>query len=152
MNRYWILIGGILGSLGVGLGAIGAHAMEGVLADMHGEDLDLIARRLANWKTAALYQMHHALAICLVGILLQFRRSWMLKIAGYLFLAGVIIFSGLLYVLVLTETRILGAFVPIGGTSLIVGWIFFALGGCCLEPANHPTQVASLATPEADSK
>ena len=133
MQRYWIFAGAILAALAVGLGAFGAHGLEGFLSDKHGDDLELAAKRLGDWKTAALYQMHHAIGLILVGLVLLHRNSLWLNIAGWCFLIGIGFFSGLLYVLVLTEVRILGAIVPIGGVSFILGWLSLATGGCCLQ-------------------
>ena len=132
MQRHWIFIGAISAAIAVGLGAFGAHGLEGLLADRHGDDVELIARRFDNWKTAALYQMHHSIGLILVGIVAMFRESKWLSFAAWSMLVGIILFSGLLYVLVLTEVRVLGAIVPIGGVSFILGWIALALGGCCL--------------------
>ena len=122
----------MLAALAVGSGALGAHGLVGFLMEKHGSDADLVARRLDNWSTGALYQMHHSIGIILVGIVALVRESKWLNIAGWCFLVGIILFSGLLYALVLTETRILGAIVPIGGVSFILGWIALAMGGCCL--------------------
>ena len=141
MQRHWILAGAILAALAVGLGAFGAHGLEGYLSGKHGDDLDLATKRLRDWKTAALYQMHHAIGLILVGLLAQHRKSRWLGIAGYCFLVGITLFSGLLYVLVLTEVRILGAIVPIGGVSFILGWIALGMGGCCLPAQAGLTQL-----------
>jgi uncharacterized membrane protein YgdD (TMEM256/DUF423 family) len=119
----------MLGAIGVGLGAYGAHGLEKQLAawGYAGDDL---AKRLANHETAVRYQMWHALAIVLVGLALTNRPTiWWQASAGTL-LFGVLIFSGLLYALVVTgpSWRWLGAVVPIGGLSLIVGWVLLAVG------------------------
>jgi uncharacterized membrane protein YgdD (TMEM256/DUF423 family) len=122
-------MGAVLGGLGVALGAFGAHGLEGRLSGLGytGEDL---ARRIANHETAVRYQMWHALAIVLVGVAFTYRPSIWGNAAGWAFLFGVLIFSGLLYVLVLAgpSWRWLGAFVPIGGLALIVGWALLAIG------------------------
>jgi uncharacterized membrane protein YgdD (TMEM256/DUF423 family) len=125
----WIAVGAVLGALGVALGAYGAHGLEKQLAawGYAGDDL---AKRLANHETAVRYQMWHALAIVLVGVLMTTRTTpWWQASAGAM-LFGVLIFSGLLYALVLTgpSWRWLGAIVPIGGLSLIGGWILLAIG------------------------
>lgn len=125
----WIAIGAVLGALGVALGAYGAHGLEKQLAawGYAGDDL---TKRLANHETAVRYQMWHALAIVLVGVALSTRSTpWWQAAAGAMLL-GVLIFSGLLYALVLTgpSWRWLGAVVPIGGLSLIVGWTLLAIG------------------------
>jgi len=125
----WIAVGAVLGAIGVALGAYGAHGLEKQLAawGYAGEDL---AKRLANHETAVRYQMWHALAIVLVGVALTGRPTPWWHAAGWAFLAGVLIFSGLLYALVLTgpSWRWLGAVVPIGGLSLIAGWLLLAVG------------------------
>jgi uncharacterized membrane protein YgdD (TMEM256/DUF423 family) len=125
----WIAVGALLGALGVALGAYGAHGLEKQLAawGYAGEDL---AKRVANHETAVRYQMWHALAIVLVGVALSNRPSPWWQAAGAAFLVGVLIFSGLLYVLVASgpDWRWLGAVVPIGGLSLIAGWLLLAVG------------------------
>jgi uncharacterized membrane protein YgdD (TMEM256/DUF423 family) len=89
-----------------------------------------MARRLANFETAARYQMYHALALVLIGLLLYERPSRAWNVAAMLFLAGVALFSGLLYVLVFTGPawKWLGAVVPFGGLSLVVAWLALAVG------------------------
>jgi uncharacterized membrane protein YgdD (TMEM256/DUF423 family) len=91
---------------------------------------DDVVRRAANHETAVRYQMWHALAIVLVGLLLVNRASPWWQVANWSFLFGVLIFSGCLYGLVLTgpSFRWLGAVVPIGGVSLIIGWVLLAVG------------------------
>ncbi|MEX2092786.1 MAG: DUF423 domain-containing protein [Pirellulales bacterium] len=125
----WIAVGAILGALGVALGAFGAHGLEKQLAGLGygGEDL---AKRLANHETAVRYQMWHALAIVMVGVVLLSRPTPWWQAAAWAFLFGALIFSGLLYALVLTDPswRWLGMVVPIGGLSLIVGWALLAVG------------------------
>jgi uncharacterized membrane protein YgdD (TMEM256/DUF423 family) len=125
----WIAVGAVLGALGVALGAFGAHVLDGILADLGyvGEDA---VRRIANHEIAVRYQMWHALAIVLVGMLLIGRAAPWWQAAGWAFLFGVLIFSGLLYALVLTGPtwRWLGMVVPIGGVSLTAGWVLLAIG------------------------
>jgi uncharacterized membrane protein YgdD (TMEM256/DUF423 family) len=137
MQRHWIFAGAILAALAVGLGAFGAHGLDGFLLEKHGDDLELVTKRIGDWKTAALYQMHHAIGMILIGVVLLHRKSQWLNVSGWCFLVGIAFFSGLLYVLVLTEIRILGAIVPIGGVSFIAGWVALAMGGCCM-PAEQP--------------
>jgi uncharacterized membrane protein YgdD (TMEM256/DUF423 family) len=112
--RFWIVCAGIAGATGVIAGAFGAHGLEGKVA----EDL------MEIWQTAATYQLFHAPALLGVGILVKTvgsKRS--LSLAGGSFLFGILVFSGSLYLLVLTGQRWLGAITPIGGFSLILGWI-----------------------------
>lgn len=108
-------IGAVLGGIGVVFGAFGAHALEARLT----------AERLATFETAVRYQMLHALAI-LAAALLGGERA---ILAGILFLAGTALFSGSLYVLVLTGVRWLGAITPLGGVAFIAGWGVLALAG-----------------------
>jgi uncharacterized membrane protein YgdD (TMEM256/DUF423 family) len=72
--------------------------------------------------------MYHALALLAVGVVLARFPGWAVQVAGWLFLAGTLIFSGTLYLLVLTGTRWLGAITPIGGTALLLGWLALAWG------------------------
>jgi uncharacterized membrane protein YgdD (TMEM256/DUF423 family) len=124
-NR-WIGIGCIFGLLAVGLGAFGAHGLQDYLAEIAQTDPDLAVKRLGNWNTAAQYQMYHALAIVFTGLMLYFRQSRLLSAAAVCFSIGTMIFSGGLYALVLTNVSILGAIVPIGGVSFMVGWALLA--------------------------
>ena len=81
---------------------------------------------LATWETAVQYQMFHALALVAIGILMSSKVLGpvsQLNTAGYLILAGIIIFSGSLYVLSLTGISILGAITPIGGVAFLIGWV-----------------------------
>jgi uncharacterized membrane protein YgdD (TMEM256/DUF423 family) len=125
----WIAVGAIVGAIGVALGAYGAHGLDKQLAawGYSGEDLD---KRLANHETAVRYQMWHALAIVLVGVALASGATPWWQASAWALLIGTLIFSGLLYALVLTgpSWRWLGAVVPIGGLSLIVGWVMLAIG------------------------
>ncbi|MSR36339.1 MAG: DUF423 domain-containing protein [Gemmatimonadetes bacterium] len=116
MDRTFATIGAVLGFLGVAAGAFGAHALRARLTP---EDLGI-------FETAARYQMYHALA--LIGVAWAAGR-WpgaAANASGWLFLAGTIVFSGSLYLLVLTGPRWLGAVTPIGGLALLGGWL--ALG------------------------
>ena len=87
-----------------------------------------LAHRLANFDTAVRYQMYHALGLIALGMLMTSKRSRWFAAAGWLFLAGVAIFSGLLYALVFSGPKILGAIVPIGGLAMILGWLALAAG------------------------
>ncbi len=126
----WFVVGAIFGALGVALGAFGAHGLPGRLESL-GWSAEEVARRVEIFETAVRYQMYHALALLAVGLLHRHQRgsSTLLHSSGAAMTAGVIIFSGLLYVLVFAGPgwRWLGAIVPIGGTLLIVGWTLLAL-------------------------
>ncbi len=118
MERLFILIGAILGFLGVAGGAFGSHALKNRLS----------ADLLQVFEVAVRYQMYHALALVLTGFILTRFHSQALSWAGWFFAAGVVIFSGTLYLLTLTGQRWLGAITPIGGTALLVGWLLVAWG------------------------
>ena len=124
--RGWIVCGAIVGALGVAIGAFGAHGLKTHL-EAAGDDVDAV-RMLSTFETGVRYQMYHAPVLMLIGLLLARRRpSPMLQVAGYCVLTGVVIFSGLLYALVLSGMKILGAIVPIGGLLLIAGWTLLAI-------------------------
>jgi uncharacterized membrane protein YgdD (TMEM256/DUF423 family) len=123
--KFWLVVAGLLGALGVTLGAFGAHGLPGWL---EGQGLDSVevAKRMHNWEVGVRYHMYHALAIAVVALLALRQNSTSLLIAGVCFLLGVLIFSGLLYALVISGVKILGAIVPIGGVLMILGWIALA--------------------------
>ena len=107
-----VLLGAVYGFLGVVCGAFGAHALKARLAP------DL----LAVWKTAVEYQLYHALALLLVGLIAANRPSIAITNAGICMGLGVLVFSGSLYALALSGVRWLGAITPIGGLLLLAGW------------------------------
>jgi len=127
--QRWIAVGALLAAAGVALGAFGAHGLSGLLASRGHEGEDL-AHRLANYETAVRYQMFHALGLVLVGLALAGNAPALWRWSAWAMLLGVVLFSGLLYVLALTGPtwRWLGAVVPLGGLSLIVAWLLLALG------------------------
>lgn len=133
LAQRYIVIGAVLGALGVAAGAFGAHGLENPKTQ---EYWALTARDLATYETAARYQMYHAPAIVLAGLLaLHSTKPRAALWAGGLFTFGVLIFSGLLYALVFSHVKILGMIVPIGGTALIVGWIMLAVAAGKTSPA-----------------
>ncbi len=109
----FIGLASISGFLAVALGAFGAHGLKNRLpADL-----------LAVWQTAVQYQFWHTLALFGVGILLaQGFSSRALTVSGWLFVAGIVFFSGSLYALCLSNVRWLGAITPIGGTLWLIAW------------------------------
>ena len=116
-----IQAGGLLGALAVAIGACGAHALKGMLA---------ASGRSETFETAVKYQFYHALAMVLVGILMQnanTEATRMLGWSGNAFAIGVLIFSGSLYAICFTGITKFGATAPIGGLSMIVGWILLVL-------------------------
>lgn len=116
MARVFLLISAVLGGLGVAAGAFAAHALRDLISE----------RSLQIFETATRYQMIHALALGLVALLLwtpALQGSVALQVAGYAFLLGVLIFSGSLYALSLTQISILGAITPVGGIAFLIGWL-----------------------------
>lgn len=111
-TRTIFVLGSLLGLMAVAAGAFGAHA----LSEPDSE----------TFRTGAEYQMYHALALNLCGLLVE--RGYRLGTAVWSFLLGVVLFSGSLYLLVLTGTRWLGAITPFGGVLFLVGWLVLALG------------------------
>ena len=117
MDRTFIFVGALMGFLGVGLGAFGAHGLKTrVSPDM-----------LAVFETGVRYQMYHALALIVVGLLMSRMEGRAMLVAGWSFIAGILIFSGSLYALALTGVTILGAITPIGGVAFLAGWIALAI-------------------------
>lgn len=117
MDRTFIFIGALMGFLGVGLGAFGAHGLKARISpDM-----------LAVFETGVRYQMYHALALLVVGLLMPRLEGRAVVVAGWSFTAGILIFSGSLYALALTGVTTLGAITPIGGVAFLAGWVALAL-------------------------
>jgi uncharacterized membrane protein YgdD (TMEM256/DUF423 family) len=129
VSQRWIAIGGALGAIGVALGAYGAHGLHHLLAE-HGFVGDDLTRRLNNFETAIHYQMLHAIALVITGLALEQRPNNSWRIAAWAFLSGIVLFSGLLKVLTFAGPawNWLGAIVPIGGVSMIAGWVALAVG------------------------
>ncbi len=118
MIRFLIVAGAVLGAIGVAAGAFGAHALEARVTP----------ERLQTFETGVRYQMYHSLALIAVAWLASQWPTWHFTASGIAFLTGILIFSGSLYILVLTDTPWLGAITPIGGVAFITGWILLALG------------------------
>ena len=119
LARGFLLLGSLAAALAVVLGAFGAHALKARL----GADL------LAVWCTAVEYHFYHALAMLAVGLLLlHYPAAAALRWAGFLFAAGLLLFSGSLYALALSGMRWLGAITPLGGLAFIGGWLLLAWG------------------------
>ena len=116
MHRGFFVTGAVLAGLAVLLGAFGAHGLEARVP----------AERLDTFETGVRYHMYHALALLLLGLAAPHLPGWQASWAGYLFVAGIAIFSGSLYVLVLSGVRWWGAVTPIGGIAFIAGWVLLA--------------------------
>lgn len=119
MTRILIAAGAIGAALSVMLGAFGAHALKSRLPP----------EILATFQTGVQYQFYHALGLILIGIIAQFTRaSAILTAAGGLMLAGILLFSGSLYVICLTGLRGFGLVTPVGGVAFIAAWLLLAVG------------------------
>jgi uncharacterized membrane protein YgdD (TMEM256/DUF423 family) len=126
-SRRFIIAAALLAGLGVLAGAFGAHTLDAMVAP----------DRLQTFETGVRYQMYHALALLWVGwASTRWDTRW-LTWAGYAFLAGIVIFCGSLYTLVLTDTPWLGAVTPLGGVLFIAGWFLLARG-FLHHPAGQP--------------
>jgi uncharacterized membrane protein YgdD (TMEM256/DUF423 family) len=115
-SRWLVLIGCVSAGLGVAAGAFGAHMLKDMLEPP----------MLAVYDTATRYQMYHAFGMVLSGFVVRFGRDAGAAKAGWLFLAGMVLFSGSLYGVSLSGVRWLGAVTPIGGALFIVGWSVLA--------------------------
>jgi uncharacterized membrane protein YgdD (TMEM256/DUF423 family) len=133
--KTWILLAGILGAAGVALGAFGAHSLPGLLAGWQLDDAE-ITKRLDTFEKGVRYQMYHVLALFGVGLWAWQRPSVALNVAGVAFVVGILLFSGLLYAIVFTGIKPLGAVVPLGGTAFIVGWLAIAVAAWRLTLAD----------------
>jgi uncharacterized membrane protein YgdD (TMEM256/DUF423 family) len=126
MQRTFMLAGALAGFLGVAFGAFGAHGLRGRLSP----------EMLAVFETGVRYQMYHALALMLTAALstapttrpaIAIIHGRGVAAAGWLFIAGIVLFSGSLYVLAVTGFTIAGAITPIGGVAFLLGWASLAI-------------------------
>ncbi len=118
MSKLFLVLGSINGFLAAALGAFGAHGLKARISP----------ELLAVYHTAVQYHTTHALALLAVGIVAHWLPgSVQLQWAGWLFLVGIILFSGSLYLLSAAGLVWLGAVTPIGGTAFLAGWILFAV-------------------------
>ncbi len=114
--RIFLASGALLGFLGVAAGAFGTHGLRERLSP----------EMLNIFESGVRYQMYHALALLAVGWLADRSPSLPVNLAGWLFIAGTVVFSGTLYVLSLTGVRGWGAVTPLGGLALLAGWVCLA--------------------------
>jgi len=119
MQKIFLLIASISGAVSVMIGAFGAHGLRKFLEANN---------RMDTFETAVRYQFYHSLALLMLGLLMFHWQHKFFVYAGYSYVAGIVIFSGTLYVLCMTGQKWLGAITPIGGLFLIAGWLFIALG------------------------
>lgn len=118
--------GALFGAIAVGAGAYGSHALRAELAEP----------LLALFETAVRYQMYHALALLVVGVLGNLLPRRAITLAGTLFIAGIVLFSGSLYSLALTGDRPFTLMTPMGGICFIAGWLTLAVSA--LKAARNP--------------
>jgi len=116
--KIFIVLGCLNAFISVALGAFGAHALRYKIAP----------ELLVMWEKAVDYQMYHALALLIIAMSIKLwpevRR---IRTAGFLLFIGILLFSGSLYTLVLTEVRALGVITPIGGVAFLWGWVLFGM-------------------------
>jgi uncharacterized membrane protein YgdD (TMEM256/DUF423 family) len=112
MNLSWIQLGSLFMFLAVGLGAFGSHLLRGKISDHY---LDI-------YKTGVLYHFLHAIGIFIVAWLSTQSGDPKIQYAGICFMMGIILFSGSLYFLSVTEIKWLGAITPLGGLCFLAGW------------------------------
>lgn len=119
MNKQVLATAAVFGAVAVVLGAFGAHALKEKLG----------APELDNWKTAVSYQFYHTLVLLFLAIVPAGNKSYQ-QLAFWCFTAGIVLFCGSIYLLAtrsltgITRTAVLGPITPLGGLSLILGWIF----------------------------
>ena len=117
MDRTFLLVAAVFGFLGVAIGAFGAHGLKSRLSP----------EMLAVFEIGVRYHMYHVFALLIVAAAIgHVGAARLLTIAGWAFVAGIVIFSGSLYALALTGTGILGAITPIGGLAFLIGWASLA--------------------------
>lgn len=119
MHRRFLILAGLLGFLGVLAGTFGAHGLKGRLDPA----------MLETFEVGVRYHLVHAVALLVVASLAGRHPRRSLDVAGWSFVLGILIFSGVLYLLAITGEKKLGMIAPIGGTALMVGWISLLVAG-----------------------
>ncbi len=141
-GNSWLASGAVIAGLAVVFGAFAAHGMDTFVVKKYaelesktiaGQEFVASWKYLQDFKTAAEYQMYHALGLLVVGLMARTRPTKSLQVAGWCLLLGIVLFSGSLYVLVFTGQFWLGAITPIGGTLFIVGWAALAVAARASE-------------------
>ncbi|GAA5521989.1 DUF423 domain-containing protein [Aliifodinibius salicampi] len=118
MQKLFLILGSIIMALGVMIGAFGAHGLKSILSE----------EMMEIFKTGVQYHFYHAIGLFIVGITAQYLpNSSLLYWSGILMVAGIIIFSGSLYLLSTMGLRWLGAITPVGGICFILSWLLLAI-------------------------
>ncbi len=142
--RRWVILAAALAGLGVTAGAWAAHGLDRYCQQkfaaqparsLAGLTVPAAFRYWQDFRTGVRYQMYHAFALLVVGLLAARGPNRLLQAAGWLFLIGVVLFSGSLYALVLTGAKWWGAVTPVGGLSFLGGWLLLALSQWPRPPA-----------------
>jgi uncharacterized membrane protein YgdD (TMEM256/DUF423 family) len=118
MPRAFLLLAALAGFIGVALGAFGAHALKRTLTP----------EMLAVFETGVRYQMYHAFALVAVAWAESRWHARAFRVAGWLLVAGILVFSGSLYALAFTGVKVIGAITPLGGLALLAGWAALTWG------------------------
>ena len=116
--KLFAIIGALGGLSGVALGAFGAHSLKGTLT----------ASMLDTFETGVRYQMYHSLALLVVAWAVERFGAPLFTVSSWCFVAGIVLFSGSLYILAFTGIRWIGAITPIGGLAFLAGWGMLAYG------------------------
>ena len=122
MDRTFLLVGAVAAFLAVAFGAFGAHALRARLSP----------EMLAVFETGVRYHMYHALALLLTSLVMGRFSGLLIALAGWMFTAGIVLFSGSLYLLALTGITRLGMITPLGGLAFLAGWACLAIAAAAL--------------------
>lgn len=116
--RLWIILGSLNMAIAIALGAFGAHGLKTKISK----------HMFENWNTGTHYHIVHALALLFIAFLISKvgEQTSLVSIAGWLIVLGILLFSGSLYIMAITNIKTLGAITPIGGISFIIAWILIA--------------------------
>lgn len=118
MSNRILVIGALMAGIGVAAGAFGAHGLRPILSD----------KMMAVFETSVRYHLVHALAMLIAGLSAQWFSHRRFLNAGWSFFIGILIFSGSLYTMALTDIRTLGMLTPLGGLAFLIGWGLLAWG------------------------
>ncbi|HEY8401802.1 MAG TPA: DUF423 domain-containing protein [Cytophagaceae bacterium] len=118
MQKLFLAAGALSGALSVMIGAFGSHGLRKYLESVN---------RGETFEIAVKYQFYHSFALLILGLLMFKVSSDLLNYAGYLFIGGILVFSGSLYILCLTNVGKWGAVTPFGGTMFIIAWVLMLI-------------------------